>query len=90
VFTRIAQANAWDELVAPLIAQSDADTIYLGLDTENNRGETAEITRTLQLAFPSDIHNKVVIFHMSKMGALDVNTFPKGQKDSPVGSKHQL
>jgi hypothetical protein len=37
VFIRIAQANAWAELVAPLIAQSDADTIYLGLDTENNR-----------------------------------------------------
>jgi hypothetical protein len=77
VFTTQAQANSWAENVAPFIAQSNHDVIYVGLDSENNRGETSEITRTLQLAFPSDIHDVVVVIHLSKMGALIAASFPK-------------
>jgi hypothetical protein len=70
-------ADNWDLTIATDVAQCDQYTVYMSLDTENNRDETSDFTRILQLCFPSDICLTVAIISLSKLGALDVSSFSK-------------
>jgi len=71
------EVNNWALSMSRIVANVNASEIYVGLDTENNVDETSSLTRTLQIAFPPDLFDKVVIVHLSKMCAFDRDSFPK-------------
>jgi hypothetical protein len=63
----------------PKITAVDS-SIFYGLDTENNRDSTRDITRVVIIAFPEEIDSRVAVLHLSKMGVFEEDQFPQSLK----------
>lgn len=77
VLTTNREANNWALALLPSVVGYDAPKVHIGLDAESNQDETQSLTRTLQIAFPKNIYDKVVVVHLSKMNAFTSDTFPE-------------
>ena len=50
--------------------------IYCGTDTENNMSGS-QIMKTVQMCFPRDVFDRVIVFHLGAMGVFNHVAFPK-------------
>lgn len=60
------EADTWARAMANGVASHVGD-IHFGLDTENNIDETRDITRVITLCLPEKLHDKVVVFDLTRM-----------------------
>jgi hypothetical protein len=83
VITSIQEANDWAGAVAITLAgYQEPGVIYVGLDAEWNLHDgTRGITRTVQISFPVEIEEKVVVFDLTAMGVFRKDEFPKNLRD---------